>query len=73
MFRNVYSVHVDTAIRCSFIRLIAKIPATAWMKNLMNAEIGQRVTHVNTLYIITLQNIVEHVKTESNTHTFLNM
>ena len=57
-------MHVDIAKRYSLIRLTAKIPATAWKKNNINPEIGQRVTHVNTLYIIMLQNIVPDVRNE---------
>ena len=57
-------MHVDIAIRYSLIRLTAKTLATAWKKNNINAEIGQRVTHVNTLYIITCQNIVPGVRNE---------
>ena len=57
-------MHVDIAIMYSLIRITAKIPATAWKKNNKNAKIGQRVTRVNTLSIITLQNIVPDVRNE---------
>ena len=47
------------------IRITAKSSATALKKkNNINAEIGQRVTHVKTLSIITLQNIVPDVRNE---------
>ena len=61
---NVYCVHVDIAIMYSLIKLTAKIPATAWKNYNINAEIGQRMTHVNTLYIITFQNIVSDLRNE---------
>mgnify|MGYP003686757421 CR=1 FL=1 len=58
-------------IKYSLIRLTAKIPATAWKKNNINAEIGQRVKHVNTLYIIMLQTIVPDVRNEIRKHSFI--
>ena len=64
-------MHVDIAIMYSLIKLTAKIPATAWKNNNINAEIGQRITHVNTQYIITFQNIVSDLRNEIRKQVYI--
>ena len=64
-------MHVDIAIMYSLIKLTAKIQATAWKNNNINAEIGQRITHVNTQYIITFQNIVSALRNEIRKQVYI--